>query len=149
VNGSSTTLGTSLSRVGYLAGSGKPEHHRRQASPPPRNSGWAVSDVNGHGVQCDRQPHRVRRRQCLAGQAHRRPRQTTTRTRFAGTVTVNSGSTLSSENDILLGFAGNNNLGKLVVNGGTVNLATATKRWLIMSQWDTSQSESRRQQRPS
>ena len=61
--------------------------------------------------------------------------------RVAGTVTINSGS-LSSENDLLLGFAGNNNLGKVVVNtGGTLNIATATKRWVIMSQWDTAQSE--------
>jgi len=27
------------------------------------------------------------------------------------------------------------------VNGGTFNVATATKRWVIMSQWDTAQSE--------
>lgn len=55
-----------------------------------------------------------------------------------GTVTVNSGGTLNSEGDILLDFAGNaNNQAVLNVNaGGTVNLATTTKRWMIMSMWD-------------
>jgi len=59
----------------------------------------------------------------------------------SGTVTLNSGGTLNSEGDVLLGFAGNNNLGKVVVNGGTLNVATTTTRWLILGQWDTAQSE--------
>jgi fibronectin-binding autotransporter adhesin len=59
----------------------------------------------------------------------------------SGTVTLNSGGTLNSEGDVLLGFAGNNNLGKVVVNGGTLNVATVTTRWLILGQWDTAQSE--------
>ncbi|MDR3456935.1 MAG: autotransporter-associated beta strand repeat-containing protein [Verrucomicrobiae bacterium] len=59
----------------------------------------------------------------------------------SGTVTLNSGCTLSSENDILLGFAGSNNLGKVVVNGGTLNVATATLRWVILGQYDTADSE--------
>jgi len=55
-----------------------------------------------------------------------------------GTVTVENGGTLNSEGDILLDFAGDaNNHGILNINaGGTVNLATATTRWFIMSQWD-------------
>jgi autotransporter-associated beta strand protein len=60
-----------------------------------------------------------------------------------GIATINSG-TLSSEGDINLGFAGSGaggNIGKLVINGGTVNMATATLRWFIMGQWDTAASE--------
>jgi autotransporter-associated beta strand protein len=60
-----------------------------------------------------------------------------------GLATLNSG-TLNSEGDINLGFAGsgaNGDLGKLVINGGTVNLATTTLRWFIMGQWDTAASE--------
>jgi autotransporter-associated beta strand protein len=60
-----------------------------------------------------------------------------------GVATVNSG-TLSSEGDINLGFAGTETggeLGQLVVNGGTVNLATTTLRWFIMGQWDTAASD--------
>ena len=59
----------------------------------------------------------------------------------SGTVTLNGGGILNSEGDIVLGFAGNNNLGKVAVNGGTLNVATTTKRWLIMSEWDTERSE--------
>jgi autotransporter-associated beta strand protein len=59
-----------------------------------------------------------------------------------GTVTVNSG-TLASEGDIMLGFAGSaTDFGTLVINSaGTVNIATSTKRWLIMNQYDTANSE--------
>jgi autotransporter-associated beta strand protein len=60
-----------------------------------------------------------------------------------GTVTVNSGS-LNSEGDLMIGFAGsgaNGHFGKLFINGGTVKVATATKRWFIMSQWDTASSQ--------
>jgi len=58
-----------------------------------------------------------------------------------GTVTVNSG-TLNSEGDIMLGFAGSStDLGKMVINGGTVNIATTTTRWLIMNQYDSANSE--------
>ncbi len=55
-----------------------------------------------------------------------------------GTVTVNSGGILNSEGDIVVDFAGDaNNQGTLNINaGGTVNVATTIKRWLIMSQWD-------------
>ena len=58
-----------------------------------------------------------------------------------GTVTLNGGSTLNSEGDVTLGFAGNGTLGKLVVNGGTLNVATTTKRWLLMGRFDTMQAE--------
>jgi autotransporter-associated beta strand protein len=58
----------------------------------------------------------------------------------SGLVTLNSGSTLNSEGDCLLDFAGGVSA-KLVVNGGTLNVATTTKRWLIMSVWDTGAAE--------
>ena len=57
----------------------------------------------------------------------------------SGIVTMNSG-TLSSESDLLVGFAGGGS-GKVVLNGGTFNEATTTKRWIILSQWDTASSE--------
>ncbi len=60
-----------------------------------------------------------------------------------GTVTVNSG-TLNSEGDAMLGFAGSGaggDIGKMIINGGTVNIATTTKRWFVMNQWDTANSE--------
>lgn len=60
-----------------------------------------------------------------------------------GTVTINSG-TMSSEGDVMLGFAGSGaggDIGRLILNGGTFNIATATKRWFIMNQWDTCASQ--------
>jgi fibronectin-binding autotransporter adhesin len=60
-----------------------------------------------------------------------------------GTVTVNSG-TLNSEGDVMLGFAGSGaggDIGKLIINNGTVNVATGTKRSFNMNQWDTCASQ--------
>ena len=57
----------------------------------------------------------------------------------SGLVTINSG-TLSSENDLLMGFAGAGNA-KVVLNGGTLNVASTTLRWVILSQYDTANSE--------
>jgi autotransporter-associated beta strand protein len=59
----------------------------------------------------------------------------------SGTVNINSGGTVNVEGDVILGFAGNNNLGKININGGTLNLASTTERWFIVSRWDTSRSE--------
>lgn len=59
---------------------------------------------------------------------------------MTGTVTLNTGSTLNCEGDCLLDFAGGV-IGKMVINGGTLNHATSTKRWLIMSEWDFGNAE--------
>jgi autotransporter-associated beta strand protein len=58
----------------------------------------------------------------------------------SGTVTLDSGSTLNSEGDCLLDFAGGVTA-KLILNGGTLNEATTTKRWLIVSEWDAGSAE--------
>lgn len=51
--------------------------------------------------------------------------------------TVNAGST----GDVILGYAGNNNLGKIVVDGGTFNMGTTAKRWLVMQYYDTARGQ--------
>ena len=58
----------------------------------------------------------------------------------SGNVTV-SGGTLNSVNDLVLGYAGNNNLGKLTISGGTVNVGTAATKWLQVGVWDTSKGQ--------
>ena len=58
----------------------------------------------------------------------------------AGTGTI-SGGTVNSVNDVTLGFAGNNNLGKLTVSGGTFNVGTAATKWLMVGRWDTSKGQ--------
>ncbi|MCW1885441.1 autotransporter-associated beta strand repeat-containing protein [Luteolibacter flavescens] len=59
----------------------------------------------------------------------------------AGTVTVGGTGTLNTVNDVILGFAGNNNLGKLVVSGGTLNLGSGGAKWLISSYYDTAKGQ--------
>lgn len=58
-----------------------------------------------------------------------------------GVLNVLSGGTLNTESDLLIAFAGGASAsGEVnVAAGGTINVATATKRWLIVSQWDTLQ----------
>lgn len=58
----------------------------------------------------------------------------------SGSVTV-SGGTLTCTNDMILGFAGNNNLGKLSINGGTVSVGTTAIKWMRVGQWDTSKGQ--------
>lgn len=59
----------------------------------------------------------------------------------AGTVTV-TGGTLTSTNDIIVGYAGTNNLGKLVVGGtGTVVLGPTAVKAISVGQWDTTRGE--------
>lgn len=55
-----------------------------------------------------------------------------------GTLNVGSGGTLNTENDLVMAFAGDSaSLAEVNIGpGGTVNVATTTTRWLIVSQWD-------------
>ncbi|MGA2854167.1 MAG: autotransporter-associated beta strand repeat-containing protein, partial [Verrucomicrobiota bacterium] len=58
-----------------------------------------------------------------------------------GTLTVNSGSILNSEGDLLLAFAGSG-IGQVnIAAGTTVNVASVYKRWVIVNEWDTSQGQ--------
>lgn len=58
---------------------------------------------------------------------------------IVGTLNVNAGGTVNCENDVRLSFAGNaSTIGTVnIATGGTFNVATGTKRWFIMSQWDS------------
>jgi MYXO-CTERM domain-containing protein len=57
-----------------------------------------------------------------------------------GTVNV-SGGTLTSINDVVLGFAGAGNLGKLNITGGTVNVGTTATKWLQVGVYDTAKGQ--------
>lgn len=59
---------------------------------------------------------------------------------ISGSATI-SGGTVNVVNDVVLGFAGANNLGKLTISGGTFNVGTAGTKWLCVGQWDTSKGE--------
>ncbi|RYD22042.1 MAG: hypothetical protein EOP88_09380 [Verrucomicrobiaceae bacterium] len=58
----------------------------------------------------------------------------------SGTGTI-SGGTVNSVNDVTLGYAGNNNLGKLTISGGTLNVGTLASKWLMVGRWDTSRGQ--------
>jgi autotransporter-associated beta strand protein len=56
-----------------------------------------------------------------------------------GTFNVNAGGTVNCENDLVMAFAGNSStVGTVnIAAGGVFNVASTTKRWLIMSVWDS------------
>jgi autotransporter-associated beta strand protein len=58
----------------------------------------------------------------------------------SGSVTV-SGGTLTCANNMILGYAGYNNLGKLTISGGTVNVGPAAAKFLMVGEWDTSKGQ--------
>jgi len=58
----------------------------------------------------------------------------------SGVVNV-SGGTLTSTNDVVLGYAGAANLGRLNITGGTVNVGTTATKWLQVGVWDTAKGQ--------
>ncbi len=56
----------------------------------------------------------------------------------SGVVTINTGATVNNQEDLILGYAGNNNLARLVINGGTLNVGTLATKWMQVGVWDTS-----------
>lgn len=57
----------------------------------------------------------------------------------AGTVILNGG-TLTSTNDVIVAYAGTN-VGKMVINGGTLNVGTTVTKWLQFGVWDFTSAE--------
>jgi autotransporter-associated beta strand protein len=138
VTGGSTAFGTGVSRVGYLTGSG---NLTMTGGSLTTDGELQVGGSDQNGTSINATGAVTLTSATLSVGALTVARGNNNQNTCSGTVTLNPGSVLNSESDVLLGFAGNNNLGKVVVNGGTLNLATATKRWLIMSEWDTCLSE--------
>ncbi|HEY8993093.1 MAG TPA: autotransporter-associated beta strand repeat-containing protein [Lacunisphaera sp.] len=58
----------------------------------------------------------------------------------SGLVNV-TGGTLTSTNDVIVGYAGAANLGRLNVAGGTVNVGTNATKWLQVGVWDTAKGQ--------
>lgn len=52
-----------------------------------------------------------------------------------------SGGTLTSTNDVVLGYAGANNLGKVTINGGTMKVASTATKWLQLGVFDTAKGQ--------
>ncbi|HLP75954.1 MAG TPA: autotransporter-associated beta strand repeat-containing protein, partial [Candidatus Paceibacterota bacterium] len=53
----------------------------------------------------------------------------------SGEVALNGG-TVTSTNDVVLGYAGTNNYGRLTLNGATLNVGPAATKWVQVGVWD-------------
>lgn len=58
-----------------------------------------------------------------------------------GEVNLSGTGTINSVNDVILGFAGADNLGKMTISGGTFNIGTAATKWFRVGNWDTSKGQ--------
>jgi autotransporter-associated beta strand protein len=59
-----------------------------------------------------------------------------------GTANITGTGTLNSQGDLVVGYAGNANLGKLTIaDTATVDVGAPTKRWLIMGQFDAAKGQ--------
>ena len=58
----------------------------------------------------------------------------------SGEVDIFSGGTITSTNDVVIGFAGTGHA-KLAMNGGTMNVGTVVTKWLMIPQYDTTSGE--------
>ncbi len=60
-----------------------------------------------------------------------------------GNLNVSNGATLNNVNDLFLGYAGNNDLGKMTIagSGTVVNVGTTAVKWLALGYYDTSKGE--------
>ncbi len=59
----------------------------------------------------------------------------------SGTATIGATSVVNVTNDVILGFAGDNNLGALNISGGTMNVGMTAKKWLQVGVWDTARGQ--------
>jgi hypothetical protein len=58
-----------------------------------------------------------------------------------GTLTIGTGATFNSEGDLRTGYAGSATSQAFVnMNGGTLNVGSTTKRWMVVGQWDSTNS---------
>jgi MYXO-CTERM domain-containing protein len=58
----------------------------------------------------------------------------------SGNATIGAG-TVNITNDLVLGFAGNGNLGKMTISGGVVNVGMTAAKWVQVGVWDTSRGQ--------
>ncbi|WP_035610491.1 autotransporter-associated beta strand repeat-containing protein [Haloferula sp. BvORR071] len=61
---------------------------------------------------------------------------------LTGTINASGTGILNAGNDVVLGFAGNGNLGKMTIaDNAVVSVGTSAKRWLILSRFDTAKGQ--------
>ena len=133
ITGGSTTFGSGISTIGYLTGSGNLAMNGGSVS---MGGELRVGGSDQNGAQYVATGTVTLVNATLWVGALTVARGNYLDNSISGTVTLNSGSTLVSSNDVIVEFAGTGR-GKVVMNGGDFIIGPAATRWLMIGFWDT------------
>ncbi|HEX7577479.1 MAG TPA: autotransporter-associated beta strand repeat-containing protein, partial [Verrucomicrobiae bacterium] len=137
ITGGSTAFGNGLSYVGYLTGSGNLALTNGNLA---IGGELRVGGSDQSGSACNARGTVMLTNAVLSLGALTLARGNYLDNSVSGTLTVNSGSTVVSTNDVIVGFAGTGR-GKLVVNGGNFIIGPAATKWCMVGCYDTGAGE--------
>lgn len=137
VAGGATTFGSSISYVGYETGSGNLNVSNGNLS---IGGELRIGGSDQNGSQYDATGTAAVANATVGLGALTLARGNYLDNSCAGTLTLNSGGTLISTNDVIIKYAGTG-LGKLVINGGNFIIGPAATKWFMLGFWDTGPSE--------
>jgi autotransporter-associated beta strand protein len=137
ITGGSTAFGNGLSYVGYLTGSGNLALTNGNLA---IGGELRVGGSDQSGSACNARGTVMLTNAVLSLGALTLARGNYLDNSVSGTLTVNSGSTVVSTNDVIVGFAGTGR-GKLVVNGGNFIIGPAATKWCMVGYYDTGAGE--------
>lgn len=137
VTGGSTAFGSSISYVGYETGSGNLNVSNADVS---IGGELRVGGSDQNGSQYNATGTATVANATLALGALTLARGNYLDNSCAGTLTLNSGGTLVSTNDVIIKYAGTGS-GKLVINGGNFTVGPAATKWFMVGFWDTGPAE--------
>ena len=137
ITGGSTTFGNGTSTIGYLTGSGGLTMTGGSLA---MGGELRVGGSDQSGTQYIATGAVTLANAALSVGALTLARGNYLDNSISGTVTLNSGSTLISTNDVILEFAGTGR-GKLVMNGGNFIIGPTATKWFMIGYWDTGAGE--------
>ena len=137
ITGGSTTFGSGTSTVGYLTGSG---NLTMTAGTLAMGGELRVGGSDQSGLQYIATGAVTVANAILSVGSLTVARGNYLDNSISGTLTLNSGGTLISTNDVVLEFAGAGH-GKLVMNGGNFIIGPSAGKWLMIGYWDSGAGE--------
>jgi autotransporter-associated beta strand protein len=137
ITGGATTFGGGVSSIGYLTGSGNLAMTGGRLS---LGGELRVGNSDQSGSQYAATGTVTVASSTLSASALTVAHGNSPDNSISGFVTLNSGGTLISTNDAVLGYAGTGR-GKLVLNGGNFVIGPTATKWFMIGYWDSGAGE--------